>query len=529
MDGIGLSDTSVGNAVRTANTPTLDRCMTQYPMLKLKAHGTAVGLPSDDDMGNSEVGHNAIGAGQVYSQGAKLVTESLATKAMFDSVVWKELLGGAVQGGTLHFIGLLSDGNVHSHIDHLLIMLEQAKSEGVRRVRIHPLLDGRDVGETSALQYIDQLEGKLSELCDDITDYRIASGGGRMKVTMDRYFANWSMVELGWKTHVLGEGRLFSSATEAIETYRREIPGVIDQDLPAFVVGKDGKAIGTINDGDSVILFNFRGDRAQELTLAFESDESFVAFDRVRVPKVRYAGMLEYDGDLHIPKKFLVSPPLIRHTLGELLADKEIPQLAISETQKFGHVTYFFNGNRSSKFSEENEEYIEILSDIVPFEQRPWMKSADITDVIIEKILSNKHPFVRVNFPNGDMVGHTGIMESTIIGVESVDIALKRILPAIDQIGGMAIITADHGNAEEMFELSKDGSPKVDGTGRIKAKTSHSLNPVPCIFYDNTANRDQYTVRESDGFGLANIAATIADLLNVEPLACWNESMIRKS
>lgn len=529
MDGIGLSDTSVGNAVRTANTPTLDRCMTQYPMLKLKAHGTAVGLPSDDDMGNSEVGHNAIGAGQVYSQGAKLVTESLATKAMFDSVVWKELLGGAVQGGTLHFIGLLSDGNVHSHIDHLLIMLEQAKSEGVRRVRIHPLLDGRDVGETSALQYIDQLEGKLSKLCDDITDYRIASGGGRMKVTMDRYFANWSMVELGWKTHVLGEGRLFSSATEAIETYRREIPGVIDQDLPAFVVGKDGKAIGTINDGDSVILFNFRGDRAQELTLAFESDESFVAFDRVRVPKVRYAGMLEYDGDLHIPKKFLVSPPLIRHTLGELLADKEIPQLAISETQKFGHVTYFFNGNRSSKFSEENEEYIEILSDIVPFEQRPWMKSADITDVIIEKILSNKHPFVRVNFPNGDMVGHTGIMESTIIGVESVDIALKRILPAIDQIGGMAIITADHGNAEEMFELSKDGSPKVDGTGRIKAKTSHSLNPVPCIFYDNTANRDQYTVRESDGFGLANIAATIADLLNVEPLACWNESMIRKS
>lgn len=529
MDGIGLSDTSVGNAVRTANTPTLDSCMTQYPMLKLKAHGTAVGLPSDDDMGNSEVGHNAIGAGQVYSQGAKLVTESLATKAMFDSVVWKELLGGAVQGGTLHFIGLLSDGNVHSHIDHLLIMLEQAKSEGVRRVRIHPLLDGRDVGETSALQYIDQLEGKLSKLCDDITDYRIASGGGRMKVTMDRYFANWSMVELGWKTHVLGEGRLFSSATEAIETYRREIPGVIDQDLPAFVVGKDGKAIGTINDGDSVILFNFRGDRAQELTLAFESDESFVAFDRVRVPKVRYAGMLEYDGDLHIPKKFLVSPPLIRHTLGELLADKEIPQLAISETQKFGHVTYFFNGNRSSKFSEENEEYIEILSDIVPFEQRPWMKSADITDVIIEKILSNKHPFVRVNFPNGDMVGHTGIMESTIIGVESVDIALKRILPAIDQIGGMAIITADHGNAEEMFELSKDGSPKVDGTGRIKAKTSHSLNPVPCIFYDNTANRDQYTVRESDGFGLANIAATIADLLNVEPLACWNESMIRKS
>lgn len=528
MDGIGLSDAQAGNAFCTANTPILDKCMGQYPMLRLKAHGTAVGLPSDGDMGNSEVGHNAIGAGQVYSQGAKLVTESLATEAMFDNVVWKELINGAVQGGALHFIGLLSDGNVHSHIDHLLIMLERAKAEGVRKVRIHPLLDGRDVGETSALIYIDQLEKKLAELNDKDTDFRIASGGGRMKVTMDRYFANWSMVELGWKTHVLGEGRLFSSATGAIETYRNEIPGVIDQDLPAFVIGENGKAIGTIEDGDSVILFNFRGDRAQELTIAFESDDSFDAFDRVRVPKVRYAGMLEYDGDLHIPKKFLVTPPLIRHTLGELLADKGVPQLAISETQKFGHVTYFFNGNRSSKFNDETEEYIEILSDIVPFEQRPWMKSAEITDVLVEKILSNKYPFVRVNFPNGDMVGHTGIMESTIIGVESVDIALKRILPAIDKVGGMAIITADHGNAEEMFELNKDGQPATDKTGRIKAKTSHTLNPVPCIFYDNTPNKDLYDVKENDDFGLANIAATISTLLGVEPLDCWNESMIRK-
>ncbi len=528
MDGIGLSDAQAGNAFRAANTPTLDKCMAQYPMLKLKAHGTAVGLPSDGDMGNSEVGHNAIGAGQVYSQGAKLVTESLATKAMFENIVWKELVDGALKGGTLHFIGLLSDGNVHSHIDHLLIMLEQVKAEGVRKVRIHPLLDGRDVGETSALLYIDQLEKKLSELNDGTTDFRIASGGGRMKVTMDRYFANWSIVELGWKTHVLGQGRLFSSATEAIETYRNEIPGVIDQDLPAFVIGQDGQAIGTIEDGDSVILFNFRGDRAQELTLAFESDASFSAFDRVRVPKVRYAGMLEYDGDLHIPKKFLVTPPLIRHTLGELLAGKGIAQLAISETQKFGHVTYFFNGNRSSKFNDETEEYIEIPSDIVPFEQRPWMKSADITDVIVEKILSNQYPFVRVNFPNGDMVGHTGIMESTIIGVESVDLALKRILPAIDRIGGMAIITADHGNAEEMFELTKDGQPATDKTGRIKAKTSHSLNPVPCIFYDNTPNKDLYTVKENQDFGLANIAATLSTLLGVEPLDCWNESMIEK-
>lgn len=526
MDGVGLNSSTEGNAVFLANKPTLQSCMSNFPMLKLKAHGKAVGLPTDDDMGNSEVGHNAIGAGQVYSQGAKLVTESIASKAMFDTPIWKELIGGALSGGTLHFIGLLSDGNVHSHIDHLLAMLDRAKEEGVKRVRIHPLLDGRDVGETSALIYVDQLESKLSSLCDDTTDYRIASGGGRMRVTMDRYGANWKMVELGWQTHVLGQGRQFSSAQEAIETYRAEIPGILDQDLPAFVIGDQGNAIGTIEDGDSVVLYNFRGDRAQELTSAFESDESFDKFDRIRVPKVCYAGMLEYDGDLHIPKKYLVFPPLIRNTLGELLADKKIPQLAISETQKFGHVTYFFNGNRSSKFSDETEEYIEILSDVVPFEERPWMKSAEITDVLSKKILENKYPFMRVNFPNGDMVGHTGVLESTIIGVESVDIALKRLLLAIDKVGGMAIITADHGNAEEMYETSKSGAPVKDSTGRIKSKTSHSLNPVPCIFYDNTENRDKYDVVPSDEFGLSNIAATISTLLGIQPLECWNQSMI---
>lgn len=528
MDGIGLKDTNVGNAVNMAYKPVLDNCFRNYPVQKLKAHGTAVGLPSDDDMGNSEVGHNAIGAGQVYSQGAKLVNYSIESKAMYESLVWKGLIAGAKNGGTLHFIGLLSDGNVHSHIDHLLRMLEQAKLEGVTKARVHILLDGRDVGETSALKYVDQLETKLAELSDAAADYRIASGGGRMKITMDRYGANWSMVENGWKTHVLGEGRGFASARAAIETYRSEIPGIIDQDLPAFVIVEDGKAIGTIEDNDSVILFNFRGDRAQEITAAFEEGDSFYKFDRVRIPKVKYAGMLEYDGDLHIPKNYLVSPPLIRNTLGELLADKGVAQLAISETQKFGHVTYFFNGNRASKFNDDLEEYIEVLSDVLPFEQRPWMKSAEITDVLLEKIKENKYPFMRVNFPNGDMVGHTGILESTIIGVESVDIALKRLLAAIDSVGGMAIITADHGNAEEMFELSKTGEPQKDETGRIRAKTSHTLNHVPCIFYDNTPNKDAYEVVDSNDYGLANLAATIAKLLGVEPLDCWNKSMIVK-
>lgn len=527
MDGVGIKDIESGNAVTQAKTPVLDNCLANYPWQKLKAHGTAVGLPSDDDMGNSEVGHNAIGAGQVYSQGAKLVSESLESKSMYDSEVWKSLASDAKNGGTMHFIGLLSDGNVHSHIDHLMMMLDQAKAEGIKKVRVHALLDGRDVGETSALTYVDQIEAKLSELSEGDFDYRIASGGGRMKVTMDRYGANWAMVELGWKTHVLGEGRQFASCKEAIETYRAEIPGIIDQDLPEFVIAENGKPVGTIEDGDSVILYNFRGDRAQELTVAFESGADFDKFDRVRVPNVNYAGMLEYDGDLHIPKKFLVAPPVITNTLGEMLADKGIKQLAISETQKYGHVTYFFNGNRSSKFDELTEEYIEIPSDVVPFEQRPWMKSAEITDVLCEKILENEFPFMRVNFPNGDMVGHTGVLESTIIGVESVDIALKRLLAAIDQVGGMAIITADHGNAEEMYELNKDGTPKTDKAGKVKSKTSHTLNKVPCVFYDNTENKDKYSVIDSDDYGLANIASTVAMLLGEEPKACWEKSMIK--
>ncbi len=527
MDGVGINTQTAGNAVAAANTPTLDHLYTHYPLRQLKAHGTAVGLPSDDDMGNSEVGHNALGAGQVYSQGAKLVNESIASGRIFASEAWRELVDGVqTDDRTFHFLGLLSDGNVHSHIEHLLALLRQVKKEGVKRARVHILLDGRDVGETSALDYVERLETQLAQLNDASFDGAIASGGGRMQVTMDRYEANWGMVERGWRTHVLGEGRGFTCAAAAIQTLRAEHPGVIDQDLPPFVIHRDGQVIGTIHDGDSVLLFNFRGDRALEITRAFEQS-AFEKFDRVRHPRVHYAGMLEYDGDLHIPARYLVSPPEIENTLGELLAQRGVTQLAISETQKYGHVTYFFNGNRTNKFSEAYEDYVEIPSDVVPFEQRPWMKSAEITDELIARIQSGKYRFIRVNYPNGDMVGHTGIFQSTEVGVEALDIALSRLLPVIDAAGGMAIVTADHGNAEEMFEIDpKTGAPARDANGRIRAKTSHTLNPVPCVFYDNTANKDRYTVQTARDFGLANIAATVADLLGVDKLPVWNESMI---
>lgn len=513
MDGVGLSDNKLGNAVANAYTPNLDELMNTCPYTAIKAHGLAVGLPSDGDMGNSEVGHNALGCGQIYSQGAKLVNESIETKDIFETDTWKQLINKCKDHGKMHFIGLLSDGNVHSHINHLKALIERAKEDGVKEVRVHALLDGRDVPETSALTYVDEIEDFMNGLNDDHFHACIASGGGRMKITMDRYMANWGMVEAGWKTHVLGEGRQFASTTEAIETYRKEL-GVIDQDLPAFVIAKDGKPVGTIEDGDSVVLYNFRGDRAQEISLAFD-EENFDKFDRVRKPDVMYAGMLQYDGDLKIPNNFLVYPPKIKHTMSEFMVKHGIRSYAISETQKYGHVTYFWNGNNSQKFSEELEDWVEVKSDVVPFEERPWMKSAEITDQLVEAIESGKYDFLRTNFPNGDMVGHTGNYEATVIGVESVDLNLARIKKAVDKVNGILIVTADHGNADEMYEKpKKEGAP-------LKAKTSHTLNKVPFIIYGADVE-----IAEGD-FGLANVASTVAKLLGLEPDEHWLPAIIK--
>ena len=529
MDGVGLAPDTISNAVAGAYTPTLDALMSKYPMVSLKAHGVAVGLPSDDDMGNSEVGHNALGAGQVFAQGAKLVSNSIESGKMFASATWQELIANVkANNSTLHFMGLFSDGNVHSHIDHLKAMIEHAKADGVATVRVHILLDGRDVGETSAPDYILPFEDFLASLNDSAFDAKIASGGGRMTITMDRYEANWSMVEKGWNTHVLGNGRQFASAIEAYNTLRAET-GKIDQDIDPFVIAADGKPVGTIEDGDSVIFYNFRGDRAIEISKTFDTPEGeFDKFDRVRYPKVVYAGMLEYDGDLHIPSKYLVNPPEISNTMGEYLANTGVAQYAISETQKYGHVTYFWNGNKSGKFSEELETYVEIPSDVVPFEQRPWMKCAEITDELINALREGKYTYYRVNFPNGDMVGHTGSLAATRCSMEALDLQLARILKVVDELGGVALITADHGNADEMYEMDKkSGQPKADKNGNFKAKTSHTLNPVPCIIYDNTDAKNFYSVKADTGnFGLSNVAATMVNLMGYKAPEMWNESII---
>lgn len=527
LDGVGIGKGDAADAVKIAATPTLDRLWTPGVRAALRAHGTAVGLPSDDDMGNSEVGHNALGCGVIHAQGALLVGRAIASGALFASPTWQAIVARG-QRGAIHFITLLSDGGVHGHIDHLEAMLRAAAKSGAKKLYVHALLDGRDVAPTSAPIYVERIERVLGELRASGIDARIASGGGRMFVTMDRYEADWSIVERGWKTHVLGLGRGFPSAMAAIEAFRAEKPGILDQDLPPFVIHEGGRAIAPIVDGDAVVMTNYRGDRAIEISRAFD-DPQFAAFDRVRVPDVLYAGMMEYDGDLHIPRHFLVTPPTIDQTMGEYLARAKVPQLAISETQKYGHVTYFWNGNRSGQFDDATESYVEIPSDLVPFEQRPWMKAAEITDRVIGELRGGRRGFVRLNYANGDMVGHTGSFDATVVAVEAVDLQLARLLRAVEEAQGILVVTADHGNADEMYMRDKHGNvQRSRDDGRPVIRTSHSLNPVPFVIHD-PARSDRYDLDPSriEGAGIANVTATCLELLGFEPPAELEPSLLR--
>ncbi|MBA3685017.1 MAG: 2,3-bisphosphoglycerate-independent phosphoglycerate mutase [Planctomycetes bacterium] len=525
LDGVGLGTGYPGDAVAAARKPVFDNLMATRPWLKLAAHGVAVGMPSDADMGNSEVGHNALGAGRVFDQGAKLVQNAIDSGALFAGQGWREVVEQVRARGTLHVIGLLSDGNVHSHIGHIKALIANAKSAGVQRVALHALLDGRDVGETTALEFVEPMETWLASLGPG---YAIASGGGRMVITMDRYEADWSMVERGWKTHALGEGRLFPSASAAIRAFRAEKPGVIDQDLPAFVVARDGKPLAPIVDGDAVVLANFRGDRAIEITKAFLGE---VPFERGRRPDVAFAGMMTYDGDTNLPPRILVQPPVIDRTMGQYLVGSGARILACSETQKFGHVTYFWNGNRSGYLDQSLERYIEVPSDRVSFDERPWMKAAEITDATIaaldEQAASGKgFGLARINYANGDMVGHTGSFVATRMAVEAVDLCLGRLLPAIARLGGIAIVTADHGNADEMYEVDKKGGVKVEN-GKPKAKTSHTLNPVPAMFFDPGFAGEWELDASVAQPGLANVAATALTLMGYVPPSDYWPSVIR--
>jgi 2,3-bisphosphoglycerate-independent phosphoglycerate mutase len=526
LDGVGYSDkgANLGNAVNGANLPNLNYLWDNHPTLQIQAHGKAVGMPSDEDMGNSEVGHNVLGCGRVFDQGAKLVSNSIEAGEMFRGQTWKDLIANVTKNqSTLHFIGLLSDGNVHSHIDHLKAMIKVAKEENVKKVRLHILLDGRDVPEKSALDYIDPIENFISELRSGEFDIKIASGGGRMTITMDRYEADWSMVDRGWNVHTLGVGRQFTSAKEAVETFRSESPGVIDQYLPEFVIAENGTPVGKIVDNDSVIFFNFRGDRAIEISRAF-TENNFDKFNRPYFPKVYFSGMMQYDGDLKIPKNYLVTPPAIDKTMGEYMAKNSITQYAISETQKYGHVTFFWNGNRSDYFDRNLETYVEIHSDIIPFDQAPKMKAKEITDTLIPAMESKKYKFMRVNYANGDMVGHTGNYQATIKGLEFLDECISQLKEVADKTNTVLLITADHGNADEMYQLDKKGKLLLDKENHPSPKTSHTLNPVNLVLYD--PNNKFKLNQNIDKPGLANIASTIFDLLGYVPPEEYHTSLL---
>lgn len=514
LDGVGLSREIKGNAVLSAKTPFLDRAVTNYPAMALRASGEAVGL-EEGVMGNSEVGHNTLGAGQMIKQGIGMINEAFRTGAVWGSKAWQK----AVEAGrtkTLHFAGIFSDGGVHSDMAHLEKMIEQAYSEGVKRIRIHLVLDGRDVSPQSALEYIERLLSFLAKFQG--VDYGIASGGGRMVFVADRYENDWEIVRRGWEAMVWGRAeRYFRTATEAIKTLRAENPKLQDQYCPSFVIRDErGEAVGKIEEGDSIIYYDFRADRAIEIAQAFTYEE-FPYFERGtehnRRLEVFFAGMTEYNSDTHVPEYRLVEPVEIRQTLSQFLSVRGTRQLAVAERAKYGHITYYFNGNSYRRF--ENEDMVEIMSDSRPFNERPWMKAAETADVVIDNI--DKYEFIRVNFAGGDMVGHFGEMRSTVMAMEAIDLQLGRIAEAVDRAGGMMIITADHGNAEEIID-SKTGEPK----------TAHTLNKVPCIFYDNTPQRENYKLKKVEGAGLANVAATVAELMGLMgwPVE-WEESLIK--
>lgn len=517
MDGVGIGKHDESDGVFLAKTPNLDLLRQTDLKTSLKAHGPAVGLPSEGDMGNSEVGHNALGAGRVFAQGAKLVNKAIETGAIFESDVWKNIVEKSNSGGTVHFIGLLSDGNVHSHTDQLFALINKCSEEGIAKVRLHPLLDGRDVGSRTALDYVIPSEELLDKISNEKGfDYCIASGGGRMITTMDRYNADWSVVKRGWDAHVLGKGRQFKKASQAIQTFYDEDPESTDQYLDSFVIAdENNNPVGTIKDGDAVVFFNFRGDRAIEISRAFEEND-FNEFDRERYPDVFYCGMLQYDGDLHIPKNFLVAPPQIDRTIGQYLCAENVKSFAISETQKYGHVTYFWNGNRSGYIDEKLETYVEIPSDKIEFDKAPKMKAFEITEKALELLKSGEFDFGRINFANGDMVGHCGKEEATIEAVETVDECIGKLIPVIKELGGIAVITADHGNADEMWSIKK---------GVKAVKTSHSLNPVEFIIYD-PQYKSEYKMAQVENPGLSNVAGTLLNLLGFEKVEDYDQSLI---
>ncbi|MDX8412371.1 MAG: 2,3-bisphosphoglycerate-independent phosphoglycerate mutase [Mariprofundaceae bacterium] len=511
MDGWGIGTGGPEDAIDQAATPNFDRLWCDYAHTELLTHGPFVGLPSGKDMGGSEVGHLTMGAGLVLDQGPTRIAQAIRDGSFFQSEALAAVISPCLAGGTLHLLGLLSDGNIHSHLDHFLALINHAFDQGVKRLRIHGLLDGRDVGVQSAQKYVARIEQAMAYINDQGCDYAFGSGGGRECITMDRD-RHWEKVEAGWNAHVHGQSpNRFPSMLAAIEYFRAETPDLVDQDMPGFVVvdGEDNP-VGAMADGDAVIMVNFRGDRAIEISEAFELDD-FEGFDRGSRPDVVYAGMMVYDEDINLPALQLMGPTKVENPFGKRILELGIRQFRLTETQKYPHVTFFFNGGRRAPLDPAMEEYILIDSDKgISFADHPQMKANEIAAMAVELIESGEFGFGLINLANADMVGHCGKIEPAIAAVEAVDAAIGRIVDALEAAGGCALITADHGNAEEM---------RITGPEGEEASTKHSLNRVPCILFDPDFDGG-YALRQPGGgedrqetTGLANIAATLFVML----------------
>jgi 2,3-bisphosphoglycerate-independent phosphoglycerate mutase len=505
LDGWGVGAADETNAVNRANLPVMSRLIHGCPYTQLWTHGKYVGLPNEKDMGGSEVGHMTMGAGMVMEQGPTLIQDLLQSGEFFENPVLSRIIQNCVERDTpLHLLGLLSNGNIHSHVDHTEAIIRHAFQSGIRRCYLHALLDGRDAGVQSALDFTEPFEKLFSELKGQRPgiDYAFASGGGREVITMDRD-NNWEKIETGWRIHVQGQSEnQFPSIRDAIEHFRKQNPEIIDQDIPGFVIIRNGEAVGRIEDQHALIFTNFRGDRATQFSRAVLADE-FPYFERYRCPEVLFAGMTQYDQDNQIPPDYLVGTPVVEEPFGKRILELGLKQFRLSETQKFAHVTFFYNGGYREPLDPLKENYHFIASDKIPsFAERPAMKASGISKKAVEFINSGEYQYGLINFANADMVGHTGDFQATVRAVEAVDSALDNIVRAIDAVNGLLVITADHGNADEMLISNQNG------TLEISAK--HSLNPVPFLIYDPLYNGD-YRLKpfgQEYNNNLSNIAAT---------------------
>ena len=505
LDGWGVGAADGTNAVNRANLPVMSRLIRGCPYTQLWTHGKYVGLPNEKDLGGSEVGHMTMGAGMVMEQGPTLIQNLLQSGEFFENPVLSRIIQNCVERDTpLHLIGLLSNGNIHSHVDHTEAIIRYAFQSGIRRCYLHALLDGRDVGVQSALDFTEPFEKLFSELKGQRPeiDYAFASGGGREVITMDRD-NNWEKIETGWQIHVQGQSEnQFPSIRDAIEHFRKQNPEIIDQDIPGFVIIRNGEAVGRIEDQHALIFTNFRGDRATEFSQAVLADD-FPYFERYRCPEVLFAGMTQYDQDNQIPPDYLVGTPVVEEPFGKRILELGLKQFRLSETQKFAHVTFFYNGGYREPLDPLQENYHFVASDKIPsFAERPAMKAPGISKKAVEFINSGEYQFGLINFANADMVGHTGDFQATVRAVEAVDAALDNILRAIDAVNGLLVITADHGNADEMLISNQNGT--------LTTSTKHSLNPVPFLIYDPLYNGD-YRLKpfgQDYNNNLSNIAAT---------------------